>query len=42
MEVERGLALASGQWYTVDRCETEDCMQVVPGSGMTLVDVLVG
>ena len=42
MEVERGLVLASGQWYAVDRCETEDGMQVVPGSGMTLGDVLVG
>lgn len=42
MEVERGLALASGEWYAVDRCETEDGMQVVPGSGMTLEGVLVG
>lgn len=36
MEVERGLALASGQWCAVDRCETEHGVQVEPGPGMTL------
>ena len=35
IEVERGLALASGRWDEVDRCETEDDVQVVPRSGLT-------
>lgn len=42
MKVETGPALGSGQGCAVDGCETEASVQVEPGPGMTVGDVLVG